>query len=445
MTPDSQPNGPDSIRSVLASQHPGIAHEIEGAINTLRKLQQIAGQPALGPNGALPAESVAAARADPDASEANIATADGDVAQAPQPVPVLSAGDTFSRYQIVRLLGRGAMGAVYLAYDAHLQRHVALKTPSLGNNAHAIARFWREARAAAQLRSPHICTVHDVGQVAGTHYISMAFIDGQPLSRVIAERRLSDPRAIAALLQKLARGLHKAHQQGIIHRDLKPDNVMVDADGEPIVMDFGLARRQDDDVRLTSPGRLLGTPAYMSPEQVDADPNKITPATDIYSLGVVLYEILTGRLPFQGSLTSILRQIASAEPPRPSVVNPALGEGSVLERICLKMMARSPEDRYPSMAAVAEALDEVFPRERPPEVRPSLLQRLGSGLGKLFRPRARSQPAGPGPQDSRLDKTMRASDQSGSAADNGSHTARAGGALPESLTPTINQPQSQES
>src|SRR5262249_8266481 len=163
-----------------------------------------------------------------------------------------------------------------------------------------------------QLRSPYICPVYDVGQIGGIQYLSMAFIDGRPLSKVIAEGQTRDAQAVSTLIQKIARGLQKAHEQGIIHRDLKPDNIMVDAYGEQRVMDFGLARRLDDEVGLTTPGRLLGTPAYMSPEQVDGDPARIGPATDIYSLGVVLFEMLTGRLPFQGSLTSILRQISSA-------------------------------------------------------------------------------------------------------------------------------------
>src|SRR5262249_12856439 len=162
-------------------------------------------------------------------------TTDGDPAPAAA-APSLTAGCTFGRYQVVRQLGRGAMGAVYLAYDTQLQRHIALKTPFLGGNPQSVDRFFREARAAAQLRNPHICPVYDVGQVGGVHYLSMAFIEGQPLSRAIAERRLGDERAVAALVQKIARGLQKAHEQGIIHRDLKPDNIMIDADGEPIVM-----------------------------------------------------------------------------------------------------------------------------------------------------------------------------------------------------------------
>jgi serine/threonine protein kinase len=402
MTPDNGANLPDPVRSAIKSRHPGIADEIRGAINTLRKLQDLAT-----PSGSN--QSAAGATSDslvpPSAADASLQTAESEVPEAaPGQVPLLAANDSFGRYQVVRLLGRGAMGAVYLAYDAQLQRHVALKTPSLGGSGHAVARFLREARAAAQLRSPYICPVYDVGQIGGIHYLSMAFIDGRPLSKAIAEGQVREPRAIAALIQKIARGLHKAHEQGIIHRDLKPDNIMLDADGEPIVMDFGLARRLDDDVRLTTPGRLLGTPAYMSPEQVDGDPNRIGPPTDIYSLGVVLYEMLTGRLPFTGSLTSILRQISSAEPPKPATLNPVLAECEPLVCVCLRMMARSPVDRYPNMAAVATALDEAFAAQRRAAAAgPSLMNRCVSWAGKLFKskPRPQPQPAAAAPAPAR--------------------------------------------
>ncbi len=153
---------------------------------------------------------------------------------------------------------------------------MALKTPFLGDRQQAVARFIREARAAAQIRSPYICPVYEVDQIGGMHYLSMAFIDGHPLSHVMAEGRLDDERAIARLTQKIARGLQKrASSRGSFTATCKPDNIMVDADGEPIVMDFGLARRLDDDVRLTSPGASLVPPAYMSPEQVDADLDKV--------------------------------------------------------------------------------------------------------------------------------------------------------------------------
>src|SRR5262249_37596917 len=313
----SLPDG--SLRDAIQTRHPGIGDEIQGAINTLRKIQQIAGARSRGPVD--------------DASIAGGATTDGSVGGDGQ---LLASSESFGRYQIVRLLGQGAMGAVYLAYDPQLERHVALKTPFLGSNPITIERFFREAKAAAQLRSPYICTVYDVGQIAGIHYISMAYIDGQPLDRVIAEGKLKYPRRIAEITKKIAHGLQKAHEQGSMHRDLKPANLMIDTDGEPIVMDFGLARKVDEDTNITTPGKILGTPAYMSPEQVDGDPKKIGHPTDIYSLGVVLYQMLTGRLPFQGSLASVLRQIGNDQPPKPSSLAPEIGADSHLERVCLK-------------------------------------------------------------------------------------------------------------
>jgi serine/threonine protein kinase len=387
MTQNGEGNEPDRLRTAIQSQHPGIGDEIQGAINTLRKLQSIAG----GPQG----------RAGPgDASDPSlVATADGsstppagagsglDPSDLVDPtaghagvsaLPVLAAGEAFGRYQIARLLGRGAMGAVYLAYDSQLQRYVALKTPSLQGNRPTIERFFREARTAAQLRSPYICPVYDVGHIGNVYYISMAFIDGEPLGRMIAAGKLKEGTAIAALLVKIARGLQKAHEAGIIHRDLKPDNIMIDSDGEPVVMDFGLARRFDDDIHLTTPGRILGTPAYMSPEQVEGDPKKIGPATDIYSLGVILYQLLAGRLPFKGSLTAVLRQIGSEAPPRPSTVNPNLAADSPLEPICLKMMAKSPADRYAGMADVVQALEKAFTRPTTSVSRPSAWKRMWS-------------------------------------------------------------------
>jgi serine/threonine protein kinase len=418
MSANGDSNGLDPIVREIQTQHPGIADEIQGAIETLRKLQKIAGTiPPERPKGLAGPHSLIDATSDglslAGRSSLNDATTDGlslagraslidatsdgmsvssaalertDVQitadGAPQAVrrevPILAAGEGFGRYQVVRLLGRGAMGAVYLAYDPELERHVALKTPFVGNNPQIIQRFFREARSAAQVRSPYVCPVYDVGNVGGVYFISMAFIDGQPLGRLIAEGQLKDHRAIVEVAQKIARGLHKAHEQGIMHRDLKPDNIMIDGEGDPIVMDFGLARRADEDVQLTAAGKLFGTPAYMSPEQVDADPTKIGPSTDIYSLGVVLFQMLTGRLPFQGSLTSLLRQIGSDEPPRPSSLVPEIGEGSPLERICLKMMAKSPADRYPSTADVVAALDDVFPRAGPVVVQPSVFRRLWS-------------------------------------------------------------------
>jgi serine/threonine protein kinase len=385
MTPEAERPSSVPPRDSLQPQYPGIRDEIEGAINTLRKLKQITDSderllsvPPLAPDvGQMATIAATADLASPAPGDTQLF---GQTEAAPgvrREVPRLAASSSFGRYQIVRMLGKGAMGAVYLAYDTQLHRHVALKTPSLGESPEVIERFYREARAAAQLRNPYLCPVYDVGKVGAVTYLSMAFIDGESMSAAMAEGRLGTTGRVADVIRKVALGLQKAHDLGIIHRDLKPDNIMIDRDGEPIVMDFGLARRVDD-LMVTLPGTVLGTPAFMSPEQVEGDARKIGPATDIYSLGVILYLLLAGRLPFQGSLTAVLRQIGDAHPARPSSFNEALGDDSPLEKICLKMMAKSAADRFASMAEVAEALGSLSPREERPIAKPSMWSRVKS-------------------------------------------------------------------
>ena len=213
----SESSNPDDVRRAIQTQHPGIGDDIQNAIKTLRKLQSIAGAPP----GATRRRVATRPRWPPPTASRGEPDDNG--------VPVLGAGETFGRYQIARLLGRGGMGAVYLAYDSQLHRYVALKTPKLGSNPDTVKRFYREARATATLRSPYVCPVYDVGQIGGIHYLSMAFIDGKPLRQVIAEGQLTDPARIAAIVAKVARGLQKAHEQGIIHRDIKSENIMIDA------------------------------------------------------------------------------------------------------------------------------------------------------------------------------------------------------------------------
>ncbi|MBW3540817.1 MAG: protein kinase [Planctomycetes bacterium] len=265
-------------------------------------------------------------------------------------------GRSFGRYEILEALGQGAMGAVYKARDSQLDRIVALKVPKFaGDGDGLLERFYREARAAAALRHPGICPVHDVGAIDGTHYISMGYIDGRRLSEFIQPQRPLPERQAAAVVRKIALALDEAHRHGVIHRDLKPDNIMLDGRGQPVVMDFGLARRSTgSDVRATQTGQMLGTPAYMSREQVDGDVDRVGPSSDMYSLGVILYELTTGRLPFEGSIASVLAQIVMGQPQSPSAHRPELDRR--LESICLKMMARDAAARYGSMTAVAEAL-----------------------------------------------------------------------------------------
>jgi predicted Ser/Thr protein kinase len=294
----------------------------------------------------------------------------------------------FGRYRIERLLGKGGMGAVYLAYDTQLERPVAIKIPNVGaiEDERHLARFDHEAKFLAQLRHPNICPVHDGGTFDGTPYLTMAYIDGRPLSDFVkAGHRLSDEH-VADLVRKVALAVEEAHRHGILHRDLKPANVLLDERGEPIVMDFGLARRRlKDDAPLTHKGEVLGTPQYMAPEQITGDPANIGPACDVYALGVMLYELLTGKLPYTGeTLASVLGQILHEDAPPPTAHRPDLS--ARLEAIIRRAMARQPGDRYARAADLAAdltaylqtrpgALAETLPLATPPSHTPAARRR----------------------------------------------------------------------
>jgi Leucine-rich repeat (LRR) protein/predicted Ser/Thr protein kinase len=267
----------------------------------------------------------------------------------------------FGRYRILKPLGEGGMGTVYLAHDSQLDRPVALKIPRFRaeDGAPALMRFLTEARAAAVLRHRNICPVYDAGKIDGIHYLTMAYIEGRPLSDLLhAEQRFS-PHEAVTLVRKQAVALQEAHACGVIHRDLKPSNIMIDKHNEPILMDFGLARKTGaTETRVTQSGLVIGTPAYMSPEQANGEVAVIGPETDIYSLGVILYELLAGQPPFKGPVAAVLGQIATASPQPPSAHRPDLDPA--LEAVCLKAMAKTIVDRYPSMADFAGALSDYL-------------------------------------------------------------------------------------
>jgi formylglycine-generating enzyme required for sulfatase activity/WD40 repeat protein len=210
------------------------------------------------------------------------------------------------------------------------------------------------------LRQPNICPVFDVGQIDGKHYISMAYIEGRPLSAFIQPDKPQTERQILIVIRKLALALQEAHDHGIVHRDLKPANIMVDKKGEPIIMDFGLAQqtRREGDIRLTQTGNILGTPAYMSPEQVEGEPENIGPPTDQYSLGVILYELLTRQLPFRGSVIAVMGQILTKDVTPPSQLRPDVDPR--IEAACMKMMAKKPSERFASLKAVADELATIL-------------------------------------------------------------------------------------
>lgn len=269
------------------------------------------------------------------------------------------------RYELLRPLGSGAMGEVFLAHDTHLDRRVALKIPRQGvqgasGESDFLQRFAREARAAAGLRHANICRVYDAGEIEGTACITMDFIDGQPLSRLIRSARWTSVPAVLQVLATIADAIGHAHSLGVIHRDLKPGNIMVDADGEPIVTDFGLARRvaAGADGRITQEGLLLGTPAYMAPEQIRGEQGVVGVGCDIYSLGVIAFELFTGRLPFTGSVPEILAKVLRDPPPIPSGLRPQLSPA--VDAFVLRLLAKAPGDRFASMSEVSAAISGLL-------------------------------------------------------------------------------------
>ena len=272
----------------------------------------------------------------------------------------VSLPEQFGRYRIIKELGKGGMGAVYLAHDLQLDRKVAVKIPHFTpeDGPRTRERFFREAKAAAHLDHPNVCPVYDVGEINGIHYLTMAYIEGKPLSDLIQKGKPLPQRGVAALVRKLALAMEQAHAAGVIHRDLKPANIMINKRREPVIMDFGLARRMDKDARVTRSGQVLGTPAYMPPEQVMGDVDAMGPGSDVYSLGVILYELLTGQRPFSGGVGQVMAKVVTEPPEPPSTIRPDLEPA--LEAICLKAMAKETDQRYESMAAMAAALSRYL-------------------------------------------------------------------------------------
>ncbi|RMG14505.1 MAG: serine/threonine protein kinase, partial [Planctomycetota bacterium] len=289
-------------------------------------------------------------------------------------------GRRFGPYEVLRELGRGGMGVVYEARQARLERRVALKVLLGGDlsSAHHVARFQREAELAARLKHPNIARIHDVGVVDGLHYYAMDLIEGRPLADLLRESAIEVHRAVE-IARDAARALGHAHRLGVVHRDVKPGNILVDEGGRAVVTDFGLARELDADAaaRLTRSGAQVGTPRYMSPEQAGGRDDEVGPASDVFGLGVVLYELLTRRPPFSGSdLGELTRRISEDDPPPPSRC--ARGIPPPLDAVVLEALAKRPEDRYPSGAEFADDL-ERFLRGEP------VLARARSPLERSWR------------------------------------------------------------
>lgn len=312
----------------------------------------------------------------------------------PRPEPARKDSSSLQKigeYELIEELGRGGMGVVYKARQPVLDRVVALKvlrTTELASSEET-RRFRAEAELAARLDHASIVPVYDVGEADGRLYFTMKYIEGTTLAKVLAEHPLP-PREAARLIGLVARAIHHAHQQGVLHRDLKPSNILLstksdttEKDGQaeyvPLVADFGLAKRVAAGAGLTATGAILGTPSYMSPEQASGSRGRLGPAGDVYSLGAILYECLTGRPPFQGATpVDTLLLVLDQEPVPPRRLNPQVDRS--LELICLKCLQKQADLRYPSAAALADDLDRFLAGERPSVWSGTLLDVVGNVL-----------------------------------------------------------------
>jgi len=306
---------------------------------------------------------------------------------APPGTGAAEARPTVPGFELLEELGRGGMGVVFKARQVSLNRFVALKMILAGPYAGAeqLARFRREAEAVAGLQHPNIVQIYEIGSHAGHAYLALEYVGGGNLTRKCAGRPLP-PDQTADLVETLARAVHYAHQRGIIHRDLKPGNVLLTEDGEPKITDFGLAMRlapaspdpaspdlaspgRQPGEGLTASGAILGTPAYMAPEQAGGKRGSVGPAADVYALGAILYELLTGRPPFEAANpVAVIFKVMTEEPIPPSRVEPTVPRD--LETVCLKCLQKDPERRYPSAEFLADDLDRFLHGEatqaRPP-------------------------------------------------------------------------------
>lgn len=292
------------------------------------------------------------------------ATPPAEQTDAAGPVAIAVDERRVGDYELIEEIARGGMGVVYRARQVSLGREVAVKMLLHGMLAGdtAIARFKAEAAAVASLRHPHIVAVHEIGEHQGRHFFSMEFVTGRTLAEKVREGPLPVKQA-ATYLQRVAEAVQYAHERGVLHRDLKPSNVLVDENDQPRVTDFGLSKRAGTDMELTMTGQVLGTPAYMSPEQAGgAGLGPVDARSDVYSLGAILYHLITGRPPFTGeTVTEILRQVTEIEPVAPRLLNPALPRD--LETICLKCLVKEPAGRYPTAQALADDLGRFLSQE----------------------------------------------------------------------------------
>jgi serine/threonine protein kinase len=296
----------------------------------------------------------------------------------------IEPGKSFGDYALLKEIARGGMGVVFKARQISLDRIVAIKMilPGPRANPDDLERFRLEAEATAKLRHPNIVTVYDVGSIDGQPYYSMDFIDGPSMSQRVAPGPLPG-RLAGRLIMIVARALHHAHTHGILHRDIKPSNILLDGEDEPHVTDFGLAKRLGGDSGHTRTGAIMGTPSYMAPEQAAGKTKELGPPCDIYGMGAVLYELLTGRPPFRSDTPlDTIKHVLERDPAPPRLLNPKIDRD--LETICLKCLEKDPKQRYVNADALAADLNRYINGE-------SISARSFNVLDRLSRTLDRSQ------------------------------------------------------
>jgi len=334
--------GEDLSDDALIAEHPDLMPELEQELRKLRMIEAAREEA----EQTLPASDIPINPADdPTLAEGANGT---DLSTAPTMVRY------FGDYQILGKIAEGGMGVVYKANQVTLNRTVALKMIRSGElaNEQERQRFYSEAENAANLDHPNIVPIYEIGQHQGQHYFSMAYVEGDSLADRIREQPLPSRQA-AEYVCTVAEAIHYAHEQGILHRDIKPSNVLLNAASQPRVTDFGLAKQVGSDSDLTATGQVLGTPSYMPPEQAMGDSEAVGTHSDVYSLGALLYALVTGRPPFQADTTvGTLMQVIEKEPVSPRELNPAIDRD--LETICMKSLEKEPPRRYESAQALAD-------------------------------------------------------------------------------------------
>jgi serine/threonine protein kinase len=347
---DAERLGQAPDRARWLAENPDVAAELATFLSAHDQLQQL-GLPT--PDVPRPARSCAPSAGEPEATLSGSAANGSTHAKLP---PASAGGRFVGDYVLLERIAHGGMGVVYKARQVSLDRIVAVKMILAGELAGEadVQRFHTEATAAANLQHPHIVKVYEVGRHAGQHYFSMEYVEGPTLAKLVRDGPLPAKRA-ARYVQQIAEALDYAHQKGVIHRDLKPSNVLIDAGDRARVTDFGLAKRVEAEGSLTVSGQILGTPQYIAPEQVGPRREPAGPHTDVYGLGAVLYELLTGRPPFYGqTVVETLIQVRENDPVPPRWLNPQTPRE--LELVCLKCLEKDPLRRYPTAQAVADDL-----------------------------------------------------------------------------------------